>query len=159
MRCKLIKDEDFNHYKKPSMVIAAVQCNGKCCKEANIDESICINTHLKEEETKNVSDTFIVDKYLSNSISSALVIAGLEPFEQFREVYDLVSTFRTRCNDDIVIYTGYYEDEIDYEIKQLEKFKNIYIKFGRYIPNRDKKYDEVLGIKLVSDNQYGKKIS
>ena len=41
----------------------------------------------------------------------------------------------------------------------LKKYKNIIIKFGRYIPNRPKKYDNILGIDLVSDNQYAEVIS
>ena len=38
-------------------------------------------------------------------------------------------------------------------------FKNIIIKFGRYIPNRNNKYDEILGVTLASDNQFAEKIS
>ena len=35
----------------------------------------------------------------------------------------------------------------------------IIIKWGRYIPNRPSRYDEILGVTLASDNQYGKQIS
>ena len=44
-------------------------------------------------------------------------------------------------------------------MRLLKQYKNIYIKFGRYVPNQNEHYDEVLGVKLVSDNQYGEKIS
>ena len=36
--------------------------------------------------------------------------------------------------------------------------KNIIIKFGRFIPNRPSRYDEVLGVELASDNQFAKRI-
>lgn len=39
------------------------------------------------------------------------------------------------------------------------KWKNIIVKFGRFIPNQHPHYDEVLGINLASDNQYAEKIS
>ena len=53
------------------------------------------------------------------------------------------------------IYTGYYPEEIQDELKQLQKYKNIIIKFGRFIPGQEPHYDEVLGVYLASDNQYG----
>ena len=63
------------------------------------------------------------------------------------------------CNDDVVIYTGYYPDEIKDALDVLKGFKNIIIKFGRYIPNRQSRYDEILGVTLASDNQYAERIS
>ena len=35
----------------------------------------------------------------------------------------------------------------------------IIIKYGRFIPNQQKHYDEILGVYLASDNQYAEKIS
>jgi hypothetical protein len=43
--------------------------------------------------------------------------------------------------------------------EQLKSFSNIIIKFGRFIPNQEPHYDEVLGVKLASDNQYARRIS
>ena len=63
------------------------------------------------------------------------------------------------CDDDIVIYTGYYENEIKDKIDILKQYKNIVVKFGRYIPNDTEHYDSVLGINLANKEQYGKKIS
>ena len=57
-----------------------------------------------------------------------------------------------------MIYTGYYLDEIADKIRVLTEYKNIIIKFGRFVPNQKKHYDEVLGVYLASDNQYAKKI-
>ena len=41
----------------------------------------------------------------------------------------------------------------------LELYENIIVKFGRYVPNQLPHYDNVLGIKLASDNQYAKVVS
>ena len=43
--------------------------------------------------------------------------------------------------------------------KRSSCFPNIIIKFGRFIPNQEGHYDEVLGINLASKNQFGEKIS
>ena len=79
---------------------------------------------------------------------------------QFSEVLELIYTFRNNgCFDDFVIYTGYYPSEIKHEIEELGRYKNIVVKFGRFIQNQEKHYDEVLGVCLISDNQYAEKIS
>ena len=67
--------------------------------------------------------------------------------------------YEYNCEDDVVIYTGYYENEIQSQIDELSKYKNIVVKFGRYIPNVDGRYDELLGVKLISSNQYARRIS
>ena len=74
---------------------------------------------------------------------------------------DVIVKLRTyyNCNDPIIIYTGYNKDEVKEKIDRLINYENIYVKFGRYVPNHKEHYDEVLGVKLVSDNQYGEKIS
>ena len=77
-------------------------------------------------------------------------------FDDIDELMAFICEFRNRCNDDIVIYTGYYEDEIRSYINKLKTdFKNIVVKFGRYIPDQQPHYDEVLGVYLASDNQKG----
>ena len=71
----------------------------------------------------------------------------------------MIEYFRDKgCNDDFVIYTGYYEDEIG-DLDNYKKYGNIIFKFGRFKPNQEKHWDEVLGVYLISDNQYGKKVS
>ena len=88
------------------------------------------------------------------------MIGGLEPLLQWDEVVELISYFRSNsCNDPFVIYTGYYENEIEEQINQIRKYKNTIFKFGRFIPNQKEHYDDVLGVYLASDNQYGKVIS
>ena len=97
--------------------------------------------------------------YSKDGLEESIVFGGLEPMLQFQELVSFIDKFRKVSNDDIVIYTGYYKIEIEKEIEVLKKYKNIIIKFGRYIPNRKSRYDEVLGITLASDNQYAEKIN
>ena len=63
------------------------------------------------------------------------------------------------ARDDIVIYTGYYKNEILEEVNILSQYPNIIIKFGRYIPNSTPIHDRILGVTLASNNQYAIKIS
>ena len=79
---------------------------------------------------------------------------------QIDEVEELIACVRLcGCLDPIVIYTGYEPNEIPEEIARLKKYENIIVKFGRYIPNRKSRYDEVLGVYLASDNQHAERIS
>ena len=101
----------------------------------------------------------MVNLYINNSITHAVVCGGLEPFKSFGDLIELVKQLRNKTDDDIVIFTGYYEDEIAAQLEQLKLYKNIIVKFGRFIPNQEKHFDEVLGVYLASNNQYAKKIS
>lgn len=160
MRVKAIETERFQDYKLPSMFISSCFCSWKCCTEQNLDIGVCQNAPLAQAENKNIPNEIIFDLFLSNSITQAVVIGGLEPFLQFDEIVSLISYFRTAsCNAPFVIYTGYYPEEIQDEIKTLQQHTNIIVKFGRFIPNAKSRYDDVLGINLVSDNQYGEVIS
>ena len=79
---------------------------------------------------------------------------------QFEDIISFIKYFREHgCDDDIVIYTGYYENEIKNKIDILKQYKNIVVKFGRYVPNDTEHYDSVLGVNLANKEQYGKKIS
>ena len=157
MKIKYIIDENFQDYKKTSMMIAMCSCDWKCLKELNLDISICQNSQIAQQKNIEVSIESIIDRYLNNPITQAVVIGGLEPMLQFDEVLEFIKQFRQYSDDDIVIYTGYYPEEIQDKIKELIQYKNIIIKFGRYIPDKDKRFDEVLGIWLASDNQFAVK--
>ena len=84
---------------------------------------------------------------------------GLEPFDSWDDLIGLVKQLRESTDDDIVIYTGYYKEEIADKVALLSKYKNIVIKYGRYIPRQEKHYDDVLGVYLASSNQYAERIS
>ena len=150
-----LKDEDIVNYKKISMFIITCKCSFKCDKE--FGTRICQNSALAHEKPIDFSDEKIVTRYKNNPLTHAVVFGGLEPFDQYDELLKLVTEFRKVTDDDIVIYTGYNEDELDLE--PFKQFQNIVIKFGRYKPNDTARFDELLGVKLASSNQYAKMIS
>ena len=157
MKVKGIVEEDFVNYKKPSMFIIFPSCNWKCDKECG--RQVCQNGALASEPIIEIEVDEIIKRYINNPISKALVCGGLEPFDNFTNLFELVSRFREISDDDIVIYTGYKEIEIyDLVYLVLSKYKNIIIKFGRYIPDKEEIYDELLGVTLASNNQYARKI-
>ena len=149
--------EDFINYKKISMLLSFPKCNMKCNKEAN--KIVCHNYNLLQFKSKIYSIDDIIEKYINNDITEAIVMQGLEPLDSFNELIEFIKRFRKRSNDDIVIYTGYNKYEIEYIIEELKKYSNIIIKYGRYIPDQENHYDEILGVNLASDNQYAEKIS
>ena len=110
MKIKAIIEEDFINYKKTSMLLGTCFCNWKCLKEKNLDISICQNIELARTNIIDIPNDKIIKRYIENSITHAIVIAGLEPFLQFQEVYDFIRDFREQSQDDVVIYTGYYPD-------------------------------------------------
>lgn len=157
MIIKGIQEEDFINYKKPSMFIGFPTCTWKCEKECG--KKVCQNSTLATSSNINIDLDKIVYRYMNNKITKSLVFGGLEPFDSWNDLIELVGKLRDSTDDDIVIYTGYYIDEIPEKIEILSRYKNIIVKFGRYIPNQEKHYDEVLGIELASPNQYAEKIS
>lgn len=157
MHVKQIIFEDFVNYKKPSMFIGFSKCSFKCDKE--FGSCICQNSSLANSPSIEVSEKEIAERYISNPITSSIVCGGLEPFDTFEELINLITEIRNLTDDDIVIYTGYKYEEIKDKINILKKFYNIIIKFGRYIPNSSKKYDDVLGIYLSSENQYALRLN
>lgn len=157
MLIKGLVDEDFCNYFKPSMFIIFPRCSFKCDKEAGC--TICQNSILAHEPDIKIDYSTIVDRYINNPITKAIVFGGLEPFDTPETMLRLIEHFRQETQDDIVIYTGYTEEELQKEIKTYQQFKNIIIKFGRFIPSQEKHYDEVLGVELASPNQYARRIS
>lgn len=157
MQIKFLVDEDFVNYKKPSMFIGFPHCTFKCDKEYG--QPICQNSALAKQPNMEVNIDEIVKRYVSNPITEAIVMGGLEPIDSWFDLYDLINLFRQYTDDDIVIYTGYKEEELSLNLLLLEVFPNIIIKFGRFVPNSCARFDEILGVELQSDNQYAKVIS
>ena len=157
MRLKDLQHEDYVQYKKPSMFLGTCFCDFKCQKEFG-PECHCQNSPAYAKKIHDCSNEHILDLYLKNPLTKALVIGGFEPLLQFDELIELIEVFRKATDDDIVIYTGYREDEIQDKIEKLKTYKNIILKVGRYIPNAEPVKDEVLGVTLASFNQYGIKL-
>ena len=157
MVIKGVTTEDFSNYKKPSMFIAFPRCDFKCDRECGVQ--VCQNGTLVKAPDIDIDVNIIVKKYLDNPITKAVVCGGLEPFDSWSDLLLFIEKFRAKSQDDIVIYTGYYKEEIADKINILKRYKNIILKTGRYLPGYEKHYDEVLGVELASPNQYAEVIS
>lgn len=159
MRVKTIVDEDFTNYKKPAMFIGTISCGGKCCIEAGIPLSVCQNDGWRASAPISFDDEQLCIRYLNNPLTESIVFGGLEPLEQFDELRSFLEVLRGQfqCKDDVVIYTGYYFEEVPEWIQRLATYGNVVVKFGRYIPNQKHIFDEVLGVELASDNQYAER--
>lgn len=172
MKVKNIIDEDFINYKKPSMFILTTKCSMKCNIDGNI---VCQNYDLLKLPDIEIEKEKLCERYLNNPITSAIVFGGLEPFDTELDVLSFIDCLRNRynCDDDIVIYTGYTENELESGYRQnknsnlveknfyneLKSYKNIIIKFGRYVSGQKQHFDDILGVYLSSDNQYAKTIN
>ena len=156
---KGVIDEDFVNYKEPTMTIMFPKCSMKCNKECG--EEVCQNGTLLEDPDIMIDTNYLCERYIDNPITSAICCQGMEPFDSFEDLESFIWTLRYKyeCGDDVVIYTGYEKDEIEYWVNRLADFKNIIVKFGRYIPDEEEHYDDILGINLASDNQYAERIS
>lgn len=157
MKIKGIIFEDFINYKKPCMTIEMPYCDFKCDRECG--KRVCQNGALTAAAIIEIDPEDLISRYINNPITEAICFQGLEPFDSYKELKNFLTLFRHNCTDDIVIYTGYTEDELTNQLAYLRPYKNIIIKFGRFIPNQTSHYDELLGVNLASNNQYAKRIS
>lgn len=158
MKLKTVITEHFQDYKYPNMYLAFPSCTFKCERECG--QAICHNSALVARPTQEYDPRFIVSEYLNNPIATAIVCGGLEPMDSFEDLILFVSVLRNSgCLDDIVIYTGYEQEEILDKIVQLKAWPNIIVKFGRFRPNEESHFDDVLGVSLASANQRAERIS
>lgn len=171
MKVKGIIDEDFVNFFAPAMYIAFPSCTFKCDQENG--QQLCHNCDLAKEPDIEIDKEEIIARYISNPITKAIVLAGLEPLDSFLDLVSFVDCFRRQYHreDPIIIYTGYTEEELmrgqfgssnmkpnkifAEEWKALIKY-GVIVKFGRFRPNQEPHFDEVLGVNLASDNQYAK---
>lgn len=158
MKLKNIIQEDFTNYKTCSMFLGFPSCNWKCERECG-KRGLCQNAVLALTPSIDIEVKEVVEMYLSNPFSRALVCGGLEPFDSIDDLLDLITEFRKYTMDDCVIFTGYKKEELIDVLPKFEQFKNIIVKFGRFIPDDEKHYDEILGVYLASNNQYAERIS
>lgn len=92
MIIKGLIDEDFINYKVASMVIEFPYCDFKCDRE-NCNH-ICQNEYLIKEPDISISYDKIVERYLTNPITKAIIFQGLEPMDSPLDVLNLIATFR-----------------------------------------------------------------
>lgn len=175
MRIINVIDEDFVNYKKPSMFIAFPTCSFKCNIECG--RAVCQNAALANGNFIDIDKEVLCERYINNNITQAVVLGGLEPFDSMLDLLPFIDCLRNKynCLDDIVIYTGYTEEELErgYRIeatgtknyavyqdiwKVIKSYPNIIVKFGRFIPDQEPHFDSELGVNLASINQYAKKI-
>lgn len=167
MILKGLVDEDIANYKKTSMFLIFPNCSFKCEKECG--EKICQNSSVARLPNIEITPDAVCERYINNSLTSAVVCGGLEPFDSKFDLLSFVNCLRTKydCKDDIVIYTGYNKQELNNEnfieqhfiYENLKKYENIIIKYGRFIPNQESYYNDLLGVELASKNQYAERIS
>lgn len=155
MKLKGITDECFSDYKYPAMFLAFPFCTFKCDIENG--NQYCQNWALSTEPTLEVEARDIVQRYLDNPITSALVCGGLEPFEDSESLQTLLVIFRFYSNDPFIIYTGFTEEEVQKKFNWVYEYENIIIKYGRFRLNQASHYDEILGVNLANDGQYAKR--
>jgi hypothetical protein len=137
------------------MIIGFPTCSWKCGK------GLCQNSSLANSPNIDIDVDVLVERYMNNPITHAVICAGLEPMDSFEDLWRFIFHLRVKgCNDDVVIYSGYYKHEIPEEhIKRLTLVPNVVVKWGRYVPNQKPHFDRILGIGLASDNQYAERIS
>lgn len=159
MKVKGVVDEDFVNYAKPSMFISFPVCSFKCDRENGCQ--YCQNMPLASMPDIDVEPKALVQRYLDNGITHAIVFGGLDPMDSFDDLLSIIRVLRIDfgCDDDVVIYTGYDKREIPTYLKSLSEYRNIIIKYGRFRPNQTRHRDEVLGVDLASDNQYAERLS
>lgn len=159
MKLVNLVQEDFTNYKKPSLFLGFPKCSGKCNKLNG--KIVCQNEALRNAEKVEISVEEIIKIYTKNNITKALVCGGLEPFDTFEELLEIIQAFRKVSQDDIVIYTGFTENEIKNSLwyPQLLQYLNIIVKFGRFLEGQKPHFDNILGVNLASNNQYARPIS
>jgi len=159
MILKQLIDEDFTNYKMASMLLGFPRCTWKC--EEGCGRRVCQNGALAAAPDIDVDVKYLVGRYLANHITTAIVCGGLEPFDSPDDLVEFIDEFRSHCNDDVVIYTGYTEVELfgNDAFISLKKHPNLVVKFGRYQPDKDAVYDEILGVWLANSGQYARRIT
>ena len=90
------------------------KCDFKCDKECG--SQVCQNSELASAADIDTDDAEIVNLYLSNPLTEAIVFQGLEPFDSWEDLARLIDYYR------LVVDT--FEAE---RIKNYDLFQNIKI--------------------------------
>lgn len=156
MIIKALEDENFTNYKVPAMLIGMPSCTFKCCTEQGLPLETCQNCSLYQAAPIDISVEKLIERYENNPISQAVVFGGMEPLDTWEDLSEFITKFRERSSDPIVIYTGYTESELTLDQVKCFVSNGITVKFGRFVPGQKSHYDPVLGVNLISDNQYAR---
>lgn len=156
MKLKGIIDYDIINYKEPVLTLEFPYCDFKCDKLNGCE--VCQNSSLVFEPDIDILMSDIWLLYEQNPLTKGFCFQGLEPFDSY-QIFDLIDTIRYYCDDPIIIYTGYNREQMTKQIEILKQYRNIIVKWGRFILGDEPHYDEVLGVNLASNNQYAEKIS
>ena len=159
MRLKGIIDYDCTNYKEPTLTLEFPYCDFKCDKLNGCQ--ICQNSTLAHEPDIEVSGAQIWKMYEENPLTKAFCFQGLEPFDSYMDLIDIIYYIRIvkNCDDPIIIYTGYNKGEDKIVESSLSYYPNIIVKWGRFILGHQPHEDKILGVKLASDNQYSEWIT
>jgi len=158
MKVKGIIDYDCTNYKEPCLTIEFPYCDFKCDKLNGCQ--VCQNSGLAAEPDIEVSGEQIWKLYSENPLTKAFCFQGLEPFDSYMDLIELIKFIRVdkQCNDLIIIYTGYEQGEDFITETSLRYYHNLIIKWGRYVQGLEERFDSILGVKLASNNQYAELI-
>ena len=159
MILKGIIDYDTINYKEPCLTLLFSRCSFKCDKINGCQ--VCQNSALAAEPNIEISLDNIWQLYQQNPLTKGFCCQGLEPLDSIDELLGFIYYIRKirYCDDPIIIYTGYDKEEVTKFIYQITQYKNIIIKWGHFIMNEVPHYDNILGVKLASNNQYAEVIS
>lgn len=158
MKVKGIIDYDCTNYKEPCLTIEFPYCDFKCDKLNGCQ--VCQNNGLAAEPDIEISGEYIWNMYKHNPLTKAFCFQGLEPFDSYMDLIELIKFIRIdkQCNDPIIIYTGYGQGEDFVTEQSIRNYHNIIIKWGRYVQGLEERFDPILGVKLASNNQYAELI-
>ena len=123
MIIKGLADEVFGDYRKPAMQIVFPRCSFKCDIENGC--KMCQNSALAQSNPISYPIPALVHRYITNPITKAVVCGGLEPMDSPKDLIEFITVLRSKSEDDVVIYTGYTEEEMEQkalEIENVQKF-------------------------------------
>ena len=90
MKLKFLLDVDCVNYKKISMFLGFPNCNWKCGR------ALCQNSALAQEPSVDIGYEPLIQRYLNNPLSEAVVCGGLDPLDSWEELKIFVSLFREK---------------------------------------------------------------
>lgn len=159
MKLKGIIDCDFTNYKQPVITLEFPTCDFKCDKLNGCQ--VCQNSALAKEPNIDIPLEKIWMLYNENPLTKGFCLQGLEPLDSIDDLLTFIYFIRKihNCEDPIIIYTGYEKEEVTKFIYQITQYKNIIIKWGRFIIDRPTRYDAILGVRLASNNQYAEEFN